>query len=43
LAAKRKEMGIQVNDHPSFTDYLRDGEKLGLGVADARKIKVIRT
>jgi hypothetical protein len=43
LAAKRKEMGVQVNDHPSFTDYLRDGEKLGLGVADVRKIKVIRT
>ena len=43
LVAKRKEMGIQVNEHPSFTDYLRDAEKLGLGVADVRKIKVIRT
>jgi hypothetical protein len=42
LVAKRKEMGIQVNEHPSFTDYLRRGEKLGLGVADVRKIKVIQ-
>jgi hypothetical protein len=43
LLAKRKEMGIQVNEHPSFTDYLRQGEKLGLGVADVGKIKVIRS
>jgi hypothetical protein len=43
LVAKRKEMGIEVNEHPSFTDYLRDAEKLGLGVADVKKIKVIRT
>ncbi len=42
LVAKRKEMGIQVNEHPSFTDYLRDAEKLGLGVANVGKIKVIR-
>jgi hypothetical protein len=42
LFAKRKEKGIAVNDHPSFTDYLRDGEKLGLGVADVGKIKVIQ-
>ncbi|MBM3312559.1 MAG: DUF362 domain-containing protein [Candidatus Aminicenantes bacterium] len=38
LVAKRKEMGIAVNEHPRFTDYLRLGEKLGLGVADPAKI-----
>jgi hypothetical protein len=43
LTAKRKEMGIQVNNHPAFTDYLREAEKLGLGIADVKKIKVIRT
>lgn len=38
LVAKRKEMGVAVNEHPRFTDYLRLGEKLGLGVADPAKI-----
>ncbi len=40
LAAKRKEMGIAVNDNPRFTEYLRYGEKLGLGIADPEKIKL---
>jgi hypothetical protein len=38
LVAKRKEMGISVNEHPRFTDYLRYAEKLGLGIADPAKI-----
>jgi hypothetical protein len=42
LVAKRKAMGVKVNDHPRFTDYLHYGEKLGLGVADPAKIKVVR-
>ncbi len=42
LLAKRKAMGIAVNEHPRFTEYLRDAEKLGLGVADPRKIELVR-
>ncbi|MBN2171023.1 MAG: DUF362 domain-containing protein [Candidatus Krumholzibacteriota bacterium] len=38
LVAKRKEMGIAVNEHPIFTEYLRYGERLGLGVADPSRI-----
>jgi len=36
LVEKRKEMNVKVNEHPMFTDYLRYGEKLGLGVVDPR-------
>ena len=43
LVAKRKEMGVRVNEHPSFTEYLRKAEKIGLGVADVEKIKLIQT
>ncbi len=42
LAAKRKEMGGKVNDHPRFTDYLRYAERLGLGIADPAKIQVLK-
>ncbi len=42
LTAKRKEMGVAVNENPRFTDYLRYAEKLGLGVADPAKIKHVR-
>jgi hypothetical protein len=31
-----------VNDNPRFTDYLRYGEGLGLGVANPEKITVRR-
>jgi len=41
LVAKRKAMGIQVNENPRFTDYLRQAESLGLGVADPAKIKLL--
>jgi hypothetical protein len=41
MVAKRKEMGIQVNEHPRFTDYLRYAERLELGIADPGKIKVV--
>ncbi len=39
MVAKRKEMGIQVNEHPRYTEYLRQGERLGLGVAAAESIE----
>ena len=42
LVAKRKEMGIAVNEHPRFTEYLHYAEKLGLGVADPAKITLVR-
>jgi hypothetical protein len=42
LVAKRKEMGIKVNEHPIYTEYLRYAERLGLGVADTDKIEHIQ-
>lgn len=42
ITAKRKEMGVAVNEHPRFTNYLHYGEKLGLGVADLEKIRHVR-
>jgi hypothetical protein len=42
LVAKRKEMGIQVNENPRFTEYLHNAEKYGLGIADVGKIKLVQ-
>jgi len=42
LVAKRKEMGIQVNESPRWTEYLYYAEKLGLGVASPEKIKLVQ-
>ena len=42
MVDKRKNMGIKVNKHPMFTDYLRYAESLGLGIADPEKIEHIR-
>jgi len=39
IVAKRKEMGVKINENPRYTEYLRYAEKLGLGVADTNKIK----
>lgn len=39
LVAIRKEKGVQVNENPRWTEYLRYAEKLGLGIADPAKIK----
>ena len=41
LLEKRKAEGVTVNEHPRFTDYLRQGEQLGLGVADPGRIQVV--
>lgn len=41
LVQKRKEMGVEVNEHPRYTEYLRYGERLGLGVADPARIEVV--
>lgn len=42
LLEKRKEMEVQVNEHPRFTEYLRYAEKLNLGIADPEKIEVLK-
>ncbi len=42
IVAKRKEMGIAVNEHPRFTEYLYYAEKLGLGVADPARISLVK-
>ncbi len=41
MVQKRKDAGINVNEHPKFTEYLRYAEKLGLGVVDPAKVKVL--
>jgi len=42
IVAKRKEMGVAVNENPRFTEYLRYAEKLGLGIADPAKIAHVK-
>ncbi len=42
MVEKRKEAGVKVNEHPRYTEYLRYAERLGLGIADREKIKVLR-
>lgn len=42
IVAKRKEMNVAVNEHPKFTEYLRYGEKLGLGIANPEKIEHVK-
>lgn len=42
LVAKRKEMGVAVNEHPRFTEYLRYAERLGLGVVDEARTEHVR-
>ena len=41
LVAKRKSMGVTVNENPRFTEYLRYAERLGLGVVGADKLNHI--
>ena len=36
---KRKAMGVKVNENPLYTEYLRYGERLGLGIADPARIQ----
>jgi hypothetical protein len=41
MVAKRKEMGVTVNEHPRFTEYLHYAQRLGLGIANPEKINHI--
>ncbi len=42
IVQKRKEMGVSVNEHPRFTEYLRYAETLGLGVVNPEKIEHVK-
>jgi hypothetical protein len=42
ITAKRKSMGMRVNENPRYTEYLRYAEKLGLGIGHLNKIKHIK-
>ena len=42
LVAKRKAMGVAVNEHPRFTDYLHYAQGLGLGIAAPEKITYVK-
>ncbi len=42
ITAKRKEMGVAVNENPRFTEYLRYAQRLGLGIADPARIEHVR-
>ena len=42
IVEKRKSMSVPTNEHPRYTEYLRYGERLGLGIADPKKIKHIK-
>jgi hypothetical protein len=42
LLQKRKEMKVNVNEHPMYTEYLRYAQRLGLGIADPAKINYLQ-
>jgi hypothetical protein len=42
IVAKRKSMGVKVNEHPKYTEYLRYAQRLGLGVVDREKIRHVQ-
>lgn len=42
IVAKRKSMGVKVNEHPKFTEYLRYAERLGIGQVSPNKIRHVR-
>jgi len=35
-------MGVKVNEHPKFTEYLRYAQKLGLSIGDPGKIEHVK-
>ncbi len=39
IVAKRREMKVTVSTSPRYTEYLKAGEKLGLGIADPARIE----
>ncbi len=41
VVAKRKAMGVTVDENPRYTEYLRYAEKLGLGVVDPARTSLV--
>lgn len=41
MVERRKRAGVNVNEHPKYTEYLRYGERIGLGIADPARIEVV--
>jgi hypothetical protein len=41
LMAKRKAMEVKTSDNPTYTSYLVEGQKLGLGIGDLEKIELL--
>jgi len=41
MTAKRKAMGVKISEHSRYTDYLRQAEKLGLGVVDPARVRLV--
>ena len=39
LLEKRLAMGVKVNRHPMFSEYLRYAQRLGLGIGEVSQIK----
>jgi hypothetical protein len=35
-------MGVKVNEHPMYTEYLRYAQRLGLGIADPDRIQHVQ-
>jgi len=42
LVDKRKSMGVRVNEHPKYTEYLRYAQRLGLGHVDGEGLQHVR-
>jgi len=42
MVQKRKSEEVDVNEHPRYTEYLRYGEKLGLGIGNPEKITHVK-
>jgi len=42
LVEKRKSMGVRVDEHPMYTEYLRYAQRLGLGRVDRDGMRHVR-
>jgi hypothetical protein len=42
ITEKRRAMDVRVSDHPRYTDYFAQAERLGLGVTDPEKIRLVK-
>jgi hypothetical protein len=42
IVQKRREMGVDLNEHPKYTQYLHYAQELKLGITDPAKIKLKR-